>query len=518
MKTYRTWQPDRNYLLPPATRDWLPEDHLAWTILDVVDELDIGDIESVLQSTDPRGTRPYQPRMMIALLLYAYCTGTYSSRGIARATWTDLAFRVIAAEDHPHFTTINQFRLDHLLALKELFKQVLKLCQHAGMVALGHVALDGSKVQANASKHKAMSYDRMNETEARLESEIDALMSEANATDRKEDVEFGKDGDGVDLPDEIRRRDVRKTRIQAAKSALELEAKAARKAELTDQADRAAAAAKAESDPAEAAKLTRRATAREAAAAQLGDVDTAVIPGSGTGLPFHTVPHERDGTPKPKAQRNFTDPDSRIMTSNGGYMQAYNVQVVADEKSQIILAEAVTNQAPDVEHLPALLDQVQHNTGHYPKQASVDAGYYSAENVRFCEENGIDAYISTRRRKHEEPVLNREVEGTEAPAANGKNVAHTPVLDDADDPPVATAPDPGPREKMEAKVTSKEGRKVYAKRKWVVEPVFGDIKEARRFRRFSLRGLWKVAAEFSLVCLAHNLRKLHLERRRRAIE
>lgn len=485
MKTCRPWEPDRTYLLPPSPREWLPEGHLALFVLDVVEGLDLSAIEARMQDKDPRGEKPYSPRMLVALLLYGYSIGVFSSRRLAQATWNDVGARVIAAEQHPHFTTVNQFRLDHLEALGGLFAQVLAMCERAGMVKLGHVAVDGTKIQANASKHKAMSYDRMKETERRLKAEVEALLAKADQVDRAEDAEFGPDKDGTELPEELRRRESRRQKIREAREALEREAAEARRIELLAQADRARAGAATATDPGEAAKLTRRAASRERAAERHGQGDTATIPGAQSGLPFHTVPHDKEGKPKPKAQRNFTDPESRIMQSGGTFVQAYNCQIAVDEANQVIVAQLLTNQAPDVGHLQPLLEQVHDNTGALPQTATADGGFWSTQNGNWCRDKGIDAYISTRRRSHAEPI-----DGS-APA--------TP-------PPVAGATAEG--RAMEAKVTSEEGRRVYAKRKWTVEPVFGAIKEGRGFRRFKLRGLYKARNEFSIVCTGHNLLKL----------
>ena len=485
MKTYRPWEPDRTYLLPPSTLEWLPEDHLALFILDVLDELDLGPIEARIQEKDPRGEKPYSPRMLVALLLYGYSAGVFSSRRLAQATWTDLGARVIAAEEHPHFTTINRFRLDHHEALGGLFGQILAMCRRAGFVQLGHVAVDGTKIQANASKHKAMSYDRMKETEERLKAEVAALLAKADEVDRAEDAQFGPDNDGSSIPEELRRRETRIKRIREAKEALEREAAEARRLELEEQGSRARAASAAERDPHEAAKLARRAEARDQAAKKVASSGTNAVPGAQDGLPFHTVPHETDGTPKPKAQRNFTDSDSRIMQSGGTYVQAYNCQIAVDEENQVIVAQVLTNQPPDYEHLQPLLEQVRGHLAAVPAQVTADAGYWSEGNGQFCENGAIDAYISTRRRRHEEPL-----DGT-APATPPPNGARTAA-----------------GQAMEAKVTSEAGRAVYSKRKWTAEPVFGSIKEARGFRRFKLRGLRKVRSEFALVCTGHNLLKL----------
>lgn len=493
MKNYRPWEPDRTYLLPPSTRDWLPEDHLATFLLDVIDELDLGAIEAVIQLRDPRGERPYSPRMLVTLLLYGYCSGIFSSRRLARATWTDLGARVIAAESHPHFTTINQFRLDHLDAVEDLFTQVLRLCQRAGLVDLGHVAVDGTKIQANASKHKAMSYDRMQETEARLRREVESLLERAKATDEAEDKAFGADQEGPSIPEELKRRETRRESLAKARRAMEAEAAAVRADELLEQAKQARENAEQAPDDRTRRNLKRRGDRREFAAKQLGGSNPDAVPGAQDGLPFHRMPHERDGKPTPKAQRNFTDPESRIMKSGTSFQQGYNSQIAVDEKAQIIVAQLVTNQSPDGEHLVPILEKVREVMDTMPRTCTADAGYWSETNAQFCQDNGIDAYISTRRRRH------AEADDAERPDAELQASARTELA-----------------KQMHAKVTSPAGRIVYAKRKWTVEPVFGEVKEARGFRRFRLRGLRKVRAEFSLVGMGHNLLKLWKSGRKRA--
>lgn len=488
-KSYRPWDTDRIYLLPPSTRDWLPDGHLASFILDVVDELDISAIEEPIQAKDPRGERPYNPRMMVALLLYGYASGVFSSRRLARATWTDVGARVIAAEAHPHFTTINAFRLDHHEALASLFLQVLKLCEKAGLVDLGHIAIDGTKIQANASKHKAMSYDRMKVTEERLEAEVDALLAEAEAINKAEDVEFGPDGDGSTIPEELRRREARLERIREARLALEKEARAARRLQLEEQGARARERAESAEDPKESARLVRHAERREKLAEDFGDDGAEALPGGTDGLPFNRVKHDKDGVPKPKSQRNFTDPESRIMELGGTYVQAYNCQVAVEESHQVIVAQVLTNQPPDYEHLVPLVEQTRENLDAYPTTLTADAGYWGEVNGAFCENAEMDAYISTRRRKH------REHQG-----------AQTVDPDARPPPPPAARTQRG--QEMEAKVKSETGREAYAKRKWVVEPVFGQTKDARGFRRFHLRGLQKARSEYSLLCTGHNLLKL----------
>lgn len=486
-KRYRPWETDRTYLLPPSTRDWLPDGHLASFILDVVEELDISAIEEPIQARDPRGERSYDPRMMVALLLYGYASGVFSARRLARATWTDVGARVIAAESHPHFTTINDFRLVHHDALAALFLQVLKMCEKAGLVDLGHIAIDGTKIQANASKHKAMSYDRMQETEARLKAEIDALLTEADAVNKGEDAEFGPDGDGSSIPEELRRRETRLVRIREARLALEEEARAARRLQLEEQGQRARARADEADEPKEAARLVRHAERREKLAEDFGEHGAEAIPGGTDGLPFGRVKHDKNGVPKPKSQRNFTDPESRIMELGGTYIQGYNCQVAVEESHQVIVAQVLTNQAPDYEHLVPLLEQTRENLDAFPETLTADAGYWGEVNGEYCEAADIDAYISTRRRKH------REHQGSQTPEARPP-------------PPPAARTQRG--QAMEAKVKSAQGRETYAKRKWVVEPVFGQTKEARGFRRFHLRGLQKARSEHSLLCTGHNLLKL----------
>jgi transposase len=487
-KKYRPWNPNQSYLLPPSPLDWLPEEHLAYFILEVVETLDLGEIERALQRKDPRGERPYSPRMMVALLLYAYCVGVFSSRKIAQATYDYLAFRVLAGGNHPHFTTINQFRLDHHEALAGRFVEVLKLCQKAGLVKLGHVSVDGSKIQANASKHKAMSYKRMQENEERLQGEIEALLVQADEIDREEDQRYGSGQDVQDLPKELHRRGVRLKKIQAAKAALEREAAQARAEALRENAKgQRAKAADPSVAPTERKRAATRAKQSEEQAQQLDDRDDDEPPSGGsTGadeLSSHRVRTNPDGTPAPKAQRNFTDPDSRIMKNNTGFLQAYNAQTVVDDVSQVIVAEALTNQSPDQEHLQPMMNRVIANCGDAPAAMSADNGYFSKDNIDACEQHGIDPYIS----------VGRKSTSDKAPA-EASNESPTPVQ-------LA-------KQHMREKLQTEPGKSIYARRKVIVEPPFGQIKEVRGFRRFSLRGITKVRSEWTLVCLTHNLLKL----------
>lgn len=487
MKEYRPWTPKQSFLLPPSPLDWLPPTHPVYFILDVVEQLDLSAIDARLQAKDHRGQRPYSPRMMTALLLYAYCMGVFSSRRIARATHEDIAFRILCGGEHPFFTTINQFRLEHLEALKGLFLDVLKLCRRAGLVRLGHVSLDGSKVRANASKHKAMSYDRMLADEKKLAAEIQELLARAQQQDDEEDARLGEVEAEEDLPSELARREARLCRILEAKAALEAEAAEARAEQL--RANAAVQRERSEDESltsSEKKRASTRAEKSQAAAAELdakakhGDDDDESTPGS-TSWPKHRVPTQRNGSPKPEAQRNFTDPDSRIMVSDGAFVQAYNAQIAVDDAHQVIVAAGVSNQPPDQEHLGPMLDRVASNTGAAPEKLSADAGYFSVGNVARCMEAGTDPHI--------------------APGRERRSSSAEPA------PP--TTPGEVARAKMRQKLATQEGRDVYARRKCIAEPPLGQIKEARHFRRFSLRGLTKVGAEWALVCATHNLLKLY---------
>ena len=479
-KTYRAWTPTQSYLLPPSPAEWLPEGHLAFFLLEVIATLDLSAIEREIARKDPRGEKPYSPRMLTALLLYGYAVGVFSSRKMAKATYEDVAFRVLCGESHPHFTTINQFRLDHGERLAGLFVQVLRMCERAGLVKLGHVALDGTKIMANASKHKAMSHERMTKDEARLKAEVEALLARAEQVDQEEDERYGVGVDPTDLPAELQRRETRIARIREIKAELEREAAEARAAELRENANGQSQRA---SDPAvddveRQRAATRARKSREQAKKLDGRDDDNSDGGSNLSLPFHRVPHKPDGTPTPDAQRNFTDADSRIMVSGGAFVQAYNAQIAVDAESQVIVAEAVTNQPPDVEHLAPMLKRLCTNTdGRAPVNLSADSGYFSKNNVAACRARGIDAFIAVGRTKHN---------------------AQEPLPEHHD--PAKAA--------MAQKLSTPEGRALYARRKVIAEPPFGQIKTERGFRRFSLRGLGKVRPEWTFVCLTHNLLKL----------
>lgn len=485
-KTYKPWTPEQPFLLPPSPLEWLPEGHLAHFILDVVGELNLSDIETALQSKDPRGTRPYDPTMMTALLLYGYCVGVFSSRKLERATYEDVAFRVIGGGNHPDHSRIAKFRKDHLVALRGLFLQVLKLCQNAGMVKLGQVAIDGTKIQANASKHKAMSYKRMLQMELRLQEEIDQLLARAEEADASDDARFGSGGREEDLPAELRRREQRLARIREAKARLEVEAAEARARALREQALRAKERSEQDdissSDKKRATTSAKNKTAKARELAPDRDDDDIDPPATHEGLPLHEPRVEVDGTPADGAQMNFTDPDSRIVESGGGFVQGYNCQAAVDEAHQIIVAEAVSNKSPDNGNLVPMVALGRDNCGAAAKNTTADAGYWNSTVSAQCAELGTDAHVSTERRKHWD---------------TNDTVTEGQPPEDLD-----------AREQMRHKLRTADGREIYARRKAVVEPVFGQIKEGRGFRRFHLRTLLGVAGEWSLVCTGHNLLKL----------
>jgi transposase len=492
MKQYRTWNPDQCYLLPPSPREWLPTGHLAFFIIDLINQLDLGPIERSIQAKEQKGTMPYAPQMMVALILYGYCVGVFSSRKLERATYEDIAFRVLSGDNHPHFTRINDFRKRHLDVLQDFFLQVLKICQKAGMVKLGLVALDGTKIQGNASKHKAMSYDHMLKSELQLQGEIDDLLARANDVDHKEDERFGAGQREEDLPAELQRREQRLAKIREAKQQVEAEAAAARARELREQAERARQRAETHESPTERKRAATIAKKRAAQARDLApdaDDDDTTPPTTGSGLPMHEPQTTVDGTPDDKAQMNFTDQDSRIVESGGNYLQGFNCQAAVDDGHQIIVACAVSNKSPDNGNLVPMIILTKQNCGVAPTKAVADAGFWKPEAPEACNQLGTEVYISTARVKH-----------------GAQNAAPEPA---GTDPEAVVAPqEQSEREQMRRKLETEEGRRTYARRKAIVEPVFGQVKEARGFRRFLLRGLEKVEAEWALICTGHNLLKL----------
>ena len=452
-KTFRPYDPDQVLLMAPVLQEWIPEGDLAHFVSDLVESgtLDLSAIYASYE--EERGYPPYDPRLMVKLLVYGYANGVMSSRKLERATYRDVAVRMLCADQHPDYRSIGRFRKRHLDALGELFVQALRLCKQAKLVGLGMLALDGTKLRANASRHKAMSYERMVTKEQQLGAEIaalrkhiDALLDEAERVDAQEDERFG-DRRGDELPEELARRETRLAKIKEAKEALEREAReaeTARRAELEAQGKRPRA--------------------------------------------------PRDGrdpfTPKPKAQRNFTDPESKIMkTADGSFHQCYSGQAVVDSVAQVIVVAELSDQAPDVQQLKPALNQLGANLvaidAQLPAGAALiaDAGYLSEDNVRITSEHGLDPYIATGRFKHDEP---------QPPAPRG------PIPKDAT-----------PKQRMARKTRTKKGQKIYSRRKAIVEPVFGQIGTVQDGRRVLIRGKPAARAQWRFECMIHNLLKLH---------
>jgi transposase len=457
-KSFRSDDLNQSLLLAPSLHDWLPENHLARFMVDVVESLDLSAIHASYDAGDGGGQSAYAPAMMVRVLLYGYTTGIYSSRKLQARTFDDVAFRFLSADEHPDHSTLAEFRKRHLQALAGLFTQALQLCQKAGLVKLGHVAIDGSKLQANASKHKAMSYGRMGEAEKQLKDEIDALLKRAEAEDAAEDEKFGKGRSGDDLPAELARRESRLAKLQEAKRALEAEAR--------QQAEEKKAAVE--------ARIAERHQQQERTGKKIRGAEPK-------------APDPDTETPKANAQRNFTDPESRIMPSGsqkGAFVQGYNAQIAVDGQAQIIVAVDVIQQTTDNHQLAPMLEQTERNTGAWPQAASADSGYWNPQQVEKIQGQGIDLHVATGKQKHGE--TGQPVDGS----------------------PVDAGEELSLRERMKKKLGSEAGRDVYRMRKAIVEPVFGQIKEWRGFRRFSLRGLDKVRGEWKLVCMTHNLLKL----------
>jgi len=414
------------------------------------DDLDLAEISGTYGSE--RGQPPFDPAMMTALLLYSYCCGLYSSRRIAKACRERVDFMSIVALDAPDFRTISDFRGRHLKALGELFKQILQLCEKAGLVKLGHVALDGTKIKANASKHKAMSYERMEKRAAELEAEVAKWLSSAEAADAEENKLHGRDRTGEEMPEWVVDKKRRAETIRKAKTELEAEAKAAAEAKLKAEAE---------------------AEAKRAAEGRRKPGPKAAPPST---------------EPEAKAQKNFTDADSRIMKNKDGFVQAYNAQAAVDAEAQIIVAQDVTQSAVDCAQLVPMTDAIETNLGRKPEQLSADAGYCSEANLEALEDRSIDSYVATGRAR--DAVIGT-VKG---------NPAATPAPEPARTPTRV--------EVMRAKIKAGGHTSPYRLRKQLPEPVFGQIKQARGFRQFLLRGIDKVRAEWAIVCTVHNLLKL----------
>ena len=431
-KSYRAYQPEQALLLPPDLRDWVPAEHLVWFVSDLVDTLDLTAIEAYYEA-ETRGQPPYHPRLMVKLLVYGYCQGVRSSRKIAQRLDEDVAFRALAAGNRPDFRTISDFRKIHLGTLEGLFEQVLRLALESGALKLGRVALDGTKMKANASKHKAMSWKRMRETEKRLRREAREILAAAEQADAEDDARWG-DKRGDELPEELARRESRLARIREAKKA-----------------------------------LAERARKR---AVEAGEPEEQV----------------RQAKPRDKDQYNFTDPESRIMKAGGGFEQAYNAQAAVEPACQLIVGQTLTNETNDKRQMRPLVEAVERQAGQRPTEVLADSGYCSEPNLEYLASEGepekaVRAWVAVEKTKHNaEPVA----------APRGR-------------PPAGLTRVQG----MRRKLRTKAGRKVYARRKAIVEPVFGQIKQARGIRQFLLRGMEKARGEWALICATHNILKLH---------
>ena len=431
--TFRPYQPDQLLLLSPDVREWLPPGHLAHHVSDLVDALDLSAFYAPYEG-DGRRNAPYEPSMMVKILLYAYATGVFSSRAIARKLEEDVAFRVLGAENFPQHRTICEFRRRHLEEFERMFVEVVRVAREMGVVRFGTLSVDGTKVRANASKRKAMSYGRMLKEEARLKEEIQGLLDKAGAVDAEEDERYGEQVRGDELPAELERREKRLAAIQVAKARLE-------------------------------------------AAQRAADDARGREPGQdrprGGGRPYKRA----YGEPEPKAQSNFTDPESQIMkTSTEGFQQCYNAQTVVDEAHQIIVATDVEAQASDQGQMLPLLDEVSETFGADPKVVLADAGYCNEADLVALEQRGINAHVA----------LGREGKARAALDPQRRPATH----------------------RMGEKLVSVKGRAQYAKRKWISEAPNGWIKEVLGFRRFSVRGVEKVRAEWHLVCLALNIKRM----------
>jgi transposase len=415
-KGYRTYLPEQELLLPPSLREWLPENHLVYFVSDVVDQLDLSAIHAVYEKEE-RGQPPYDPSLMTKLLVYGYCIGVFSSRRIQKRLQEDIPFKVLGAGNEPDFRTLSDFRKIHIATLQSLFEQVLAMALECGAIKLGRVSLDGTKLKANASKHKAMSYGRMKEKQLQLKEEVKQLLEQAEAADEAEDRQYGsKRGD--ELPEELQRRETRLAKIKQAKSAAEV----------------------------------------------------------------------KQAKPEDKDQYNFTDPESRIMKGADGFVQGYNAQAAVEPTLLLIVGQKVTEANNDKQQLIPMVELIEQQSGQRPEAILADNGYCSEENLEHLEsaarpERKIEGFIATGKQKHGEHRL---------PAKRG------PL------PQGATRVD-----RMKRKLQTKVGKAVYAARKCVVEPVFGQMKQARGFRQFLLRGKDKVKGEWALLCLTHNILRFY---------
>ena len=450
-KTFRPYDMSQLLLLPPDLRQWLPDNHLALYVSDIVEQLDLSAILKVYEEGDARGRPPYHPQMMVKLLLYGYCVGKLSSRKLEQASYDDVGFRVLSGNQQPDHASIAEFRKRHLPELAKLFVQVLQLCDRAGLVKLGHVAIDGTKIKANASKYQTMTYAGLTEAEQKLAATVARLLAEAERVDKAEDELYGPDKGGDELPEELRESKSRLARIRELKADLEREARAA--------AEQQAAAAKEQNE-----ERLRKAKERGKKPGRLA-----------------AVPDPEQAVPRPKARRNFTDIESRMMKDHASntFVQGYNAQLGVDAQAQIIVAATVVQAGNDQQQLVPLLVRVKQNLGQLPASVSADAGYFSAAAVTAEEIKSVAVHV---------PPNAPEPQACEYAAPLPEN---------------ATV-----QERMWHKLKSKEGAAIYNQRKAIVEPVFAYLKHVRGFRQFLLRGQARVEAEWLLMCLTHNLLKM----------
>jgi transposase len=437
---------DTDYLLPPSVDDWLPENHLARFIVEVIDQLDL---TTLTHKYAGRGSAAHHPSVLLGLLVYGYATGVFSSRKIERASYDSVAFRYIAANTHPDHATLAHFRKTNLAELEDLFVQVLQLAQSMKLVKLGHIALDGTKVKANASKHKALSHGHIEKLEAQLRDEVHALLAKAEATDREGLA------DGVDLPAEIARREERLAALAAAKA--KIQARAEERFQQEQQAY--------------AAKVARREALRQAGRKPRGK-----------------APKPPKAGPQDKDQINLTDEESRIMPTASGFEQAYNAQAAVDTETMLVIAATVTQEPNDKRQVEPMLDSLQAlpETLGTVGTLLADNGFFSVANVKACAKRQIEPLIALGPEAHHLPLDDRFRPDAPAP--------------ESEDPLVT----------MAWQLKTKAGRKHYGRRKCTVEPVFGIIKHVMGFRQFSLRGLDAVAGEWKWVTLAFNLKRMHV--------
>ena len=451
-KTFRAYDMSQLLLLPPDMRQWLPDDHLGLYVSDIVEQLDLSAILQSYEAGDGRGRPPYHPQMMVKLLIYGYCVGKMSSRKLEQASYDDVGFRVLSGNQQPDHASIAEFRKRHLAELAKLFVQVLQLCQRAGLIKLGHVAIDGTKIKANASKYQTMTYAGLSEAEQKLAATVAQLLAEAERIDEAEDELYGPGKRGDELPEELRETKSRLARIRELKADLERGAREA--------AEQQAAEAKQKNEQ-------RERRAKESGQKVGGHLARVIDPAQ--------------ATPRAKAKRNFTDIESRMMKDHASntFVQGYNAQLGVDAHSQIIVAATVVQAGNDQEQLLPVLLTVKENLGQLPASVSADAGYFSTAAVTAAEIKTVAVHVPPNQR--EPQAWEYEVPLTEKASV---------------------------QERMWHKLKSPEGAKLYSQRQAIVEPVFAYLKHVRGFRQFLLRGQARVEAEWLLMCLTHNILKM----------